>query len=549
MRRRSLIPYIFLLWLLLYAILPSSRPMAAPDEYRYAEIPREMMISGDWVIPRLNGMPYFEKPVLGYWATAVSMKLFGQNAFAARLPSALGAALMALAMLGFFAGSRDWRIPPLAASMLLSSLLVVAIGTIAILDSLFTGFLCLSLLGFFRALEPSSERKAGKWLILGGSGVGLAFLIKGFLAIVIPGLVMLPYLFMTRKLWGFLRRSWIPLIWALLVAAPWSILVGVRSEFWQHFFWVEHVQRFLNPGDNQHVEALWFYLPRLVLGLVPWIGLAPLSAAGLSRIEDPADRRLGLFGLCWGLMPLLFFSLSSGKLVTYILPCIPALIVLIVLGLRVYLQGGARRFLGLPAMLEVLIGLGVLIYFFVGHRQSQPMVELIFAEPGRWAPMVAGSALCALLGLIALARGSAWRRLVLMMIAPVFFLGGLQLGLDAGLLRSPGALIEAVRPQLEKDLVLVGNGNTVQALCWEAQRTDVEVFGKATEFAYGLEHTAGRNLLDLEALKSRVDAAPAGVWILLDNRTWGRISGSFPATRILGRDRHYSLVELSPASN
>jgi len=543
-RHRSLIPLILLLWCLFYVIVPWMRPMAAPDEYRYAEIPREMIVSGDWVVPRLDGMPYFEKPVLGYWITAVSMIAFGENAFAVRLPSALGVALMALALIGFFLSSHRQRTPALAAEILLSSLLVVAIGTIAILDALFAGFLSLALLGFFRALEVSSPRDERPWLFLGGISIGAAFLIKGFLALVIPGLILLPYLVMTRALRRFLRRSWIPLLWAVVVAAPWSILVGLRSDFWQHFFWVEHIQRFLDPGENQHVEAFWFYLPRLVVGLIPWIALAPISVLGLRRLEDPAHRRLGLFAGCWALMPLVFFSMSSGKLVTYILPCIPALVVILVLGLQAYLQGGGRRFLGLPAMLEVLLAASVPIVLMIGKQHGQPVAELILAEAARWVPLIVGSGLCGLFGFLALMRGSSERRLALMLLAPIFFFTGLQVGLDSQILRSPGKLLEAVKSELSSDLVLVGNGNTVQALCWESRRTDVEVYGRAAEFAFGLEHTRNRELLDLDGLKSLVKTAPVGVWLLLDNRSWDRISHAFPEKRQLGHDRHYTLVEL-----
>ena len=544
MRRLFPLPLVILIWLLLYVVLLGVRPMAAPDEYRYAEIPREMRSSGDWVVPHLDGMPYFEKPVLGYWATALSMAVFGENSFAARFPSAVGAGLMAIAVFLFMTATHDRRMPALAAGMLLSSLLVVATGSTALLDALFTGFLSLAVLGFYRALGVSPGQDDRPWLALGGICIGLSFLVKGFLAIVIPGLVFLPWLLMTRSLATFLRRLWIPLAWAVLVAAPWSILVGLRSEFWQHFFWVEHVQRFLDPGENQHVEPFWFFLPRLLAGLVPWIALVPVSVAGLRRLEDPAHRRLGLFALVWALIPLLFFSMSSGKLVTYILPCIPPLVILLALGLEGYLRSGARRFLGLVAFMEILPAIAVPAYLFWAGQHPQPVTELIIHAPTRWIPLVGGALFCGLFGFLAMMRGSSGRRLGLMLMAPVFFFAGIQLSLDAELLRSPGALVQAVKHELSPETVLVGNGNTVQALCWESRRTDIEVYGNPTELAYGLKHTPGRELLDLEGLKSRVNNAPAGLWLLLNNARWKEISAAFPRQRELARDRHFTLVEL-----
>jgi len=548
-RRFPLTLAVFLLWVLLYVAFLWVRPMAAPDEYRYAEIPREMLVSGDWVVPQLNGMPYFEKPVLGYWASAISMMIFGQNAFAARLPSALAIGLLAFLMGIFLRSFPDHRAGPLAAAMFLTSLLPLAIGTIAILDGLFSAFITLSLLGFFLAMQAGTQRDETPFLFLGGLGLGLAFLTKGFLAIVIPGLVLLPYLLLTRSLIRFLRRAWIPLLWALLVSAPWSVLVALRSNFWEHFFWVEHVQRFLDPGDNQHVEAFWFYLPRLVAGLIPWIALIPAAIVGLNGLENPHFRRLRAFALFWVLGPLLFFSISSGKLVTYILPCIPALIILLALGTLKYLQMGGRRLLGLAAGLNMILGSAVLLTLLWGRSHGGAIVTLFLEKPSAWIPLVAGSFLGILLGVMAMGRKSSGRRLALLVAAPAILFLGWQLALDARILRSPGELLRKVKHEMGSHQILVGNGNTVQALCWESRRTDVEVFANPRELEYGLANTPGRRLLDVEDLQELVSRDKEGVWLLVDNRRWDGISQYFPHHRNLGSDRHYSLVELSDPGN
>jgi len=517
--------------------------MAAPDEYRYAEIPREMLENRDWVLPQLDGMPYFEKPVLGYWATAVSMKVFGKNIFAARLPSALGSGLAALLIAYLLRAFPDRRSGALGAAIFLTSLLPLAAGTTAILDGLFTAFLTLALVAFFSALE-GEERRQGFPLAIAGIGIGLAFLTKGFLAIVLPGLVLLPYLFVTRSLGTFLRRSWIPLAWFVLIAAPWSVTAGLRSEFWQHFFWVEHIQRFLDPGENQHVEAFWFYLPQLAASIVPWLGLLVPAVVGLKRLETPSLIRLRFFAACWVLAPLLFFSLSSGKLVTYILPCIPPLVILFVLGLSRYLQMGGRRLLNYQAFLLLLLGAATLGYLLWGWRTSDEIAVLILGDPMRLVFLVLGSVLSFVFALASLSRRTSGQRLVLMISSAVFCFAGWMTAFNSGILRSPGALIRAVGPEHAEGRLLVGDGNTVQALCWETRRTDVEVFGNPTELAYGLSRDPDRELLDLPALKRKASEATRGTWLLLEKKKWRSIAAEFPSWKELHGDRHYILVEL-----
>jgi 4-amino-4-deoxy-L-arabinose transferase len=245
---------LLLLFFLLAYILPlGARSLFVPDETRYAEIPREMIAGGNWVVPHLDGARYFEKPVLGYWVHAGSLLLFGQNNFAVRLPSALAVGLSAwllyvlVCRMGRKENRENRRLAILAALIYLSCSEVFVVGNVALLDSLFAFFLTatISALFFASEAEPRSSRTTA-FLLLAGVSCGLAFLTKGFLAIAVPVLAVAPYLVWQRRYADLFRLSWLPVLIAILVALPWAILIQLKApDFWRYFFWNEHIRRFL----------------------------------------------------------------------------------------------------------------------------------------------------------------------------------------------------------------------------------------------------------------------------------------------------------------
>ena len=334
---------LLLMFFLLAYILPlGSRYLAVPDETRYGEIAREMVSGGDWVAPHYNGVRYFEKPILGYWAHAVSLMVFGENNFAVRFPSVLSVGLSALLI--FLLVRRMYRKEAedeyspaaLAALAFLSCFIVFGVGVTAVLDSLFSFFLTATITAFCMALEeqPGSRTEKG-FLGLAGLACGLAFLTKGFLAFALPVLVLLPYLIWERRYRDLLRMSWLPILTAILVALPWSLAIYFQEpDFWRFFFWNEHIRRFM--ADNaQHKQSFWFFFLTAPGIFLPWIFMAPAAISGIkARLFEPTARgRLIRLCLCWLILPFLFFSFASGKLITYILPCIPPFAVLTAMGL------------------------------------------------------------------------------------------------------------------------------------------------------------------------------------------------------------------------
>ncbi|HDO30010.1 MAG TPA: phospholipid carrier-dependent glycosyltransferase, partial [Desulfobacteraceae bacterium] len=240
------------LFVVLYLLPLGARPLFVQDETRYAEVPREIIATGDWVVPHGDGLRYFEKPVMGYWLSAAAIMALGENNFAVRLPSALSSGLMALMILLLCGSVTKWRntMPWLAALVFLTSFAVASIGTFAVLDNALNLFLTGTLICFFLATEQEPGSRRERFLLLvSGLLVGCAFLIKGFLAFALPVLTVTPYLLSQGRWRDLFRMVWLPVAGAALVSLPWSFMIQVREpDFWHYFFWNENVRRFLSDS-------------------------------------------------------------------------------------------------------------------------------------------------------------------------------------------------------------------------------------------------------------------------------------------------------------
>jgi 4-amino-4-deoxy-L-arabinose transferase-like glycosyltransferase len=307
----------------------SNRPLFNPDEGRYAEIPREMLSGGDWVVPHLNGLAYIEKPPLQYWATAVSYRLFGVGEFAARLYTAL-TALAGLALAGFLAGrlfgiEAGWR----AAAILCGMFMFIVLGQLMTLDMSLTFWMTASLAGFL--LAQRAEQGERGWMLLAWAAAASGVLTKGLMAAAIPAAVLVIYSLWSRDFtpWRKLHLGLgLPLFLAITV--PWHWLAAQRlDDFLQFFFVHEHFARYLTPiADRQ--EPWWFFGWVFLAGTVPWTLPALRVVMGGWRGPAPQGQfRPALFLWIWVLFICVFFSLSDSKLMPYILPTIPALAVLI----------------------------------------------------------------------------------------------------------------------------------------------------------------------------------------------------------------------------
>jgi 4-amino-4-deoxy-L-arabinose transferase-like glycosyltransferase len=314
------------LWALSGALLYPSLAcfLFEPDEGRYAQIPREMLTRGDWIVPTLQGEPYLDKPPLFYWLVMGCYQLFGYHAWAARVVPA--AAVQGCVLLTYLLGRRLVGERPAFWGALLLALTAgfAGMGRLLVLDGLLTFWVTLALFSAFRALDGPSLHRG--WWMLAAVACGLGVLTKGPVALAL----LLPPLWLQRRLAPnparIGRGGWLLFAGVVLaVALPWYIAVCCRlPDFARHFLLVHNVQRFVQPFD--HERPVWFYVPVLLAGMLPGTLLIVPFARFLLG-ESAADRRcpaLGYLLLAAGWC-VLFFSLSGCKLPTYILPAFPPL--------------------------------------------------------------------------------------------------------------------------------------------------------------------------------------------------------------------------------
>ena len=385
-----------------------ARPLYKPDEARYGEIAREMAQSGDWLTPRLNGFKYFEKPPLQYWASAAALRAFGEHDWSVRLWTGV----MALFGVGltFYAGRRLFspRAGALAAVVLASCPLYVALGQLSTLDMGVAVFLSAGVFAFAVGQSSSDERTARRWILTAWAACGLAVLSKGLIGIVLPAASVALYVVLRRD-WRLLSRLE-PVRGAALflaIAAPWFIAVSLRnSEFARFFFVQEHWQRFTTTMHHRE-HPVWYFLPVLAAGVLPWLLVMVAGWARAARGVRARSFSPELFLGLWALVVLVFFSLSHSKLPPYILPMLPALAALA----GAYLAGEPRRAL-LVAQCLLVAAAGVALA--LGEGTLEALVERnpgLAALAGAYRPWLAAAAASLLAaGVIGAAAASVARR-------------------------------------------------------------------------------------------------------------------------------------------
>lgn len=358
-----------------------ARHLIKPDEGRYAEIAREMVATGDWLTPRLNGYKYFEKPALQYWATAAGYVLLGINEWTARLWPALTGFLGVLA--AFWFGNRLFGAPAglYAAVVLGSSAMFVFTGHFLSLDMGLALFMSLAVLAWPVARHAADARSARRWMLAGWAAMALAVLSKGLVGIVLPVAAVGLSILASRD-WAALRRLELLRGGALFLAitAPWFTAVSLANpEFFDFFFIHEHFQRFLTKVHDRY-EPPWYFLPVLGIGLMPWtLALLPAGAWVLRRQAPGAGPAMSpeRFLLLWCAVVMAFFSASSSKLPAYILPLWPAAAV--VVGAWLARAGDGAN--GLLAARRWLAGCGVLAFAGGAALAAVAMTVQRRAEP------------------------------------------------------------------------------------------------------------------------------------------------------------------------
>lgn len=309
-----------------------SRNISSPDEGRYIEIPREMAISNDYVLPRLNGVLYFEKPPLFYWLQAATIEVLPVNAWTMRIwPALLG--LMGC-LFAYWAGARFYgRTAGLVAGgVLATTLLYYGLARFIVLDMAVTSFMTAALFLYLFSAEEEDEKKSKSFVRWGHAAAACAVLCKGLIGLALPGLVGLVWIVLLGR-WSFVKRVLDPIALAIFIAiaVPWHVAAAMRNKDFLWFYFVhEHLLRFTTKVHRRY-QPEYYFIPVLLAGFLPWTGYIwhgvqrALPQSWASRKEHSVE----LFLILWTVIIFVFFSISDSKLITYILPIFAPLAVLI----------------------------------------------------------------------------------------------------------------------------------------------------------------------------------------------------------------------------
>lgn len=489
-----------------------------------AQISLNMVTSGDWVTPRLNGVVFFEKPPLYFWPMAISYKIFGVHDWAARIPVAMAAIGVAWLTAAFGMWAFGRRTGYYAGLCMGTCVGLFLFTRMQIPDVMLVFTIALAMWAFLRTLDEN-ERRPRLWAFVLAASLGTGILLKSLIAVVFPCGAALVYLFLTKQL--FVRRTWQLLrpvsgfFVALLIAAPWHILATLRNPpyfslsfhsgpgeyhgfLWFHFI-NEQVLRFLNlryPRDYNTVPRLWFWLFHF-LWLFPWSVYLPAVTRLSFKPVDLAGRTR-LLALCWTGFILIFFTFSTTQ-EYYSMPCYPALALLLGSAMAMggdWIQRGTR----VQSMIVGCAGLACLAIFFLVRNVPVPgdissalghhpgvytlslghMMDLTFDSFAYLRFPLAIAAVALLAGALGTLRWTGERSFLAAALMMVLFFHAARLALvvfDPFL--SSRSLAEALVKSPEGRLIVDGNYWSFSSLVFYANREVLLLNGRFFNIEYG----------------------------------------------------------------
>lgn len=353
--RSSKFLLIFLpIWLF---VLSWIRPLSVPDEGRYGDISRSMFESGDWLIPRINSLPFMHKPPLLHWLSSIFMELFGMHIWVLRLVPVLAATLMLVSLFLFVRKHISERVAQLTAIILGTNLLFFGSSEYINHDLLLASWITVSVLCFVDF--TISARKS--ILFLGYFAGAAAFLSKGLIGVLIPGMILLPWLLYTKQ-WKKIPSLLNPLaiLLFILLVSPWLYAVQLKYPQFLHYFFIDQQFSRFSSKEFNNKQPWCFYLIILMFSFLPWI-LSSRFGSIKAVFQNYKQSALLALLVWWFISVTIFFSIPPSKLAGYILPAVPPLAVFLALVINKVLESEYKTKLqvwGLPIFI-MLVGIGI----------------------------------------------------------------------------------------------------------------------------------------------------------------------------------------------
>jgi 4-amino-4-deoxy-L-arabinose transferase-like glycosyltransferase len=492
--------------------------LVGADEPRYAQIAREMLARHDWITPTLGGKPWLEKPALYYWQAMLAYRVFGASDWAARLPSAIDATVMVFAVYLFLRRFRPGF--ELDGALMTASLAgVIGFARAASTDMPLSAAFAIALLAWSGWYESGNK----SYLALFYSCLALGALAKGPVAPFLAAAIIIVFALAIRKASFIKRTLWFPGITLFLaVMLPWYIAVQIRNpELFRVFFLQHNLARF---GTNlfHHARPVWYFVPVLLLGLIPWTMFVVAAALDAVRAwwkqEGPvrANQSLNIFLVIWMIVPVAFFSLSQSKLPGYILPALPAAALLIAEYLRSRVAAGERSDIllsGLHAIVGALPIIPAMMLPFIIFQHRVPW--------GNWAEVSVAFAAVLAIGITLTLRAKAGLRMLrLVTLVPVVL--------------CVAAILRLGAPSL--DVTLSARSLAGQITRADSRRLPLAVLLVSRETEYGLQFYRNQNIARYESGQvpsgEHLVVAPEGLRKGVEKRVAGRrvtYLGSFAA--------------------
>lgn len=468
------------------------------------------------MVPHFFDLRYFEKPIAGYWVNNIGQLLFGHTNFGVRAGSIFCTTLSAVLI--YWLGHQMFASRKIALTgsiIFLTSLLVYGIGTYAVLDPILLLWMVAAMCSYWLVAQASTTQQRLCGYVLLGAACAMGFMTKGFLALAVPVLAIVPWAIWQKRFGELLRWGPLTIIVAALLSAPWALAIyRQEGDFWHYFFWVEHIQRFAEK-DAQHKAPFWYYLPVLLAGCLPWLALLPGSLMGAWR--QRRQHAGAVYLLSWVILPLLFFSIAKGKLPTYILPCFAPLALL----MAHYAHSGSAQLVKvfkvngwinlLFGAITTLVLLVVVAPWGLAHKPIYTHDEIL--------PLICGVLAFAgwgIMGWFSLKPGDCRWQLAALCPLTLALLIGFAIPQKVRDSKQPQSFVQAVHHQLaDSRYLLADNPGIAAAVAWETERSDITFYDAKGELQYGLSYP--------DAKTRYVDGAAFADW-LREHRRHGKVS-------------------------